>query len=266
MRALGLSHFSFLDHKPAELVRLARQSGFSFVSLRFHPFASGAVHYCPQSSAEIRELRRVMDGEGVGLYDVETIVIDHAFSVDALAPVIDAAAALGAERLDVCAEDWDRGMVVSRFARLCREAHRAGLGVDLEHMAWRGIDTPQKCLELIAESGADNAAVLVDALHLARSGNTAADVAAIAPRLVRNVQLCDAPAEGPASLRAAVAEARGRRLVPGDGGLDLAGLVAALPDHATLSAKVPMDHDARPPPDRAAAIYAATAALLERMQ
>lgn len=263
MRALGLCHNTFLDLKPVELVRLARASGFAFVSFRFDPVASGAPPHLPGSARALDELAAVMNGEGITLYDVETVVIDRFFSVDALAPVIDAAAALGAERLTVAAEDWDRGIVAARLSRLCREAASAGMSVDLECVSWRGINTLEKALSLISLSGATNAAVLVDALHLARAGGTPVDVAAIPPRLVRSAQLCDAPARSPPSRPAAVAESRGRRLMPGEGGLDLAGLLAALPDDATLSVELPMADDPRPPPLRAAAIYEATAALLE---
>ena len=49
-----------------------------------------------------------VEDEDISVYDIETIVLDQAFDPDALQPVIDAAAAVGAERLNICADDWDR--------------------------------------------------------------------------------------------------------------------------------------------------------------
>ena len=72
-------------------------------------------------------------------------------------PVAEAAAELGAERLNCSADDWERSALVAKFARLAEIAEDAGLGVDLECMAFRGIDSPEKCHEVIDASGAANA-------------------------------------------------------------------------------------------------------------
>ena len=263
MKALGLGHFTFLDLDPVALIRLARASGFAFVGLRFHPVAPGQLHYRPPpGSAAMTALRRAIADEGVGVYDIETIVLDAGFDPDALRPVIDAAAEVGAERLNVCAEDWDRGALVTLFGRLCDLAGAAGIGVDIECMAWRGIDTPGKCLEVIEAAGRPNAGVLVDALHLDRCGGTPAEVAAMPPARVVSAQLCDAPRGRPKRAEALIAEARGGRLMPGAGGLPLAELVAALPEHTVVSVEAPMARDDRPPPLRARHIRDATMRLL----
>ena len=260
---LGLGHFTFLDLPPVALIRLARQTGFSFVGLRLVPFAPGQLHYSPRTEAELRALQAALADEGVGVYDIETIVIDEAFDPDALKPVIDAAAALGAKRLNVCAEDWDRGALITLFGRLCDLAGAAGIGVDIECMAWRGIDTPAKCLEVIDASGAPNAAFLVDALHLHRCGGNARAVSAMPHSRVRSAQLCDAAAAAPAGGEAMIREARGGRKIPGEGGLDLRSLVAALPAGTVISVEIPMADDPRSPEARAAAIHSATTRMLE---
>lgn len=259
-RPLGLGHFTFLALPPADLVRLARAAGFDFVGLRFHPVAPGQLHWLPDA-ADLTELRRVLEGEGIGLYDIETVVIDAAFDPAALIPALDAAAALGARRINTCADRFDG--LPARFARLCDLAAERGLGVDIECMAWRGIDTPRACLDLIADSGAGNAGYLVDALHHVRCGGTVAQIAATDPGRIASAQLCDAPATAPVGHEARIAEARGQRLIPGEGALPLADLLGALPRHTVLSVELPSGLDDRPPPDRARAICRATRALLD---
>lgn len=259
--SLGLGHFTFLTLPPAELVRLARASGFDFVGLRFHPVAPGQLHWLPDA-AGLRELRQVMAGEGIDLYDIETVVIDAAFAPDALIPALDAAAALDARRVNACADRFDA--LPERFAQLCQLAGERGMGVDIECMAWRGIDTPTACLELIAQSGAKNTGYLVDTLHHIRCGGTVADLAAMDPARLVSAQLCDAPAAAPEGTEARIAEARGQRLIPGEGGLPLVDLLGALPPQAVLSVELPSD-DPRPRLDRAQAIHRATTALLKRV-
>ncbi|GGA61967.1 sugar phosphate isomerase/epimerase family protein [Pelagibacterium lentulum] len=257
-RALGLGHFTFLDLPPAELVRLARRAGFEFVGMRFHPVAPGALNWLPDA-AGLRELARVMDGEGIGLYDIETVVIDETLDPETLVPAMDAASALGGKRVNVCADVFPA--LTETFARISELAAARGLGLDLECMAWRGVNTPRACLDLIASSGASNAAYLVDALHHSRCGGVASDIAAMSFGKVVSAQLCDAPATAPSGNDALLAEARGARLLPGKGGLDLAGIVRALPAETVISVELPSASDTRPPLERARAIFLATSAL-----
>ena len=175
-RAIGLGHFTFLDLPPAELVRLARRSGFDFVGLRFHPASPGALSWLPHAPG-LRELERVMHGEGIGLYDIETVVINEVLEPETLIPAMEAAQALGGKRVNVCADVFPR--LAETFGRICDLAAACGLGLDLECMTWRGINTPRACLDLIASSGASGAAYLVDALHHSRCGGTPSDIAGL---------------------------------------------------------------------------------------
>jgi sugar phosphate isomerase/epimerase len=260
MPSLGLGHFTFLELDPVSLVRLARKSGFDFVGLRFHPVAPGQLNWLPDAG-DMVALAAAMADEGIGLYDIETVVIDATFEPVALLPALDAAARLGARRLNACADAFPA--LPETFSRLCALAGERGMGVDIECMAWRGIDSPAKCRALIDESGADNAGFLVDALHLIRCGGSAADLATFASGQIRSAQLCDAPSQCPTAHDALIAEARGARLLPGDGGLPLRAILNAMPPETTLSVELPNSADTRPPLDRARAIHRATWALFE---
>ncbi|WP_170317625.1 sugar phosphate isomerase/epimerase family protein [Paroceanicella profunda] len=256
---IGLGHFTFLDHSPVELVRLARASGFGFVGLRFHPVAPGLPHWLPDA-AGLAELGSVMAGEGIGLYDIETVVIDEGFDPESLVPALDAAARLGARRVNTCADLFPA--LPERFARVCTLAAEHGLAMDVECMTWRGVNTPAACLALIADAGAANAGYLVDMLHHARCGGTPDDIARMPPGLVRSVQVCDAPATAPKGSEALLAEARGGRLLPGEGALPLRDTLRVLPPDTVISVELPNASDPRDPLSRARAIHTATAALL----
>ncbi len=109
-----------------------------------------------------------------------------------------------------------------------------------------------------------NASVLIDNLHLARTGGVPDDVTAIAPTRLPYVQLCDAAAERPADL---VVEALDGRLTLGDGVLPLRELVGALPQHTALSMEIRSAQLRRrfpDPVDRARHVRTTTLAHLER--
>src|SRR5262249_35749894 len=100
---------------------------------------------------------------------------------------------------------------------------------------------------VIADSGAPNVGLLIDSLHLARSGAGAAEVRALDRAAILLTQLCDAPAVRAPSTTL-FDEAMSGRMYLGDGGLDLAGLVAALPVDAEIELETPVVADAALPP------------------
>ncbi|ACL62714.1 sugar phosphate isomerase/epimerase family protein [Methylobacterium nodulans] len=238
---LGLAHFTCIAVPPLDLVRLAARTGYASVGLRLHPAFPGApVYELPPRSAAFREVRQALSDEGVHLHDIEFVTIGEDFASASLTGILEAAAGLGAQRLSVCGDDPDRDRLVARFAELCDLAAEFGMGVDLECMAWRQVASLPDAVRVVENAGRPNGGVLVDALHLSRTGGSPEDVSAVPADLIRSAQLCDAPAEAPQSTDGIIREARAGRLIPGEGALPLGALLAALPLTASLSVEVPM--------------------------
>ena len=239
---LGVAHFSAITVPPAEFVTLAAGAGFSSVGLRLFPAFHGApFHSLPGGSAEAREVKARLAGEGIALFDIEFVVIDAAFDAASVRAVLNDAAALGARRLSACGEDADRARLTANFAALCAVAAEVGMAVDLENMGWRPVRSFADALEVVEGSGAANAGVLVDALHFFRNGGTVAELAAAPAARLRAVQLCDVSGPAPATDADRVAEARGGRLPPGAGELPLRAMLDAAPGDAAVSVEVPID-------------------------
>ena len=199
----------------------------------------------------------------MGVLQIELIALDRATDARAYRPLLEAGAALGATRLVVTGDDPDLSVVTARLAEIADLAAEYRLTVDLEFMPFRVLATLGQALAAVAEAGRDNVAVMVDALHLARSGGEPADVAAADARRLAVLQLCDAPSVAPARHLLAD-EARAGRLLPGCGGLPLEELLTAMPPDALLACEVPLAA-ASPPPaalDRALAVFEATVRLL----
>ncbi len=80
-------------------------------------------------------------------------------------------------------------------------------------------------------------ALLIDPIHVDRSGTTAAQIAAVPRDLLPYAQFCDAPATrpDPSDFMAVIADAIDLREQCGDGGLPLTDYYAALPSGIPLS-------------------------------
>ncbi|MBK4997924.1 sugar phosphate isomerase/epimerase [Pseudomonas sp. S31] len=239
MNGPGVAHLTALDLAPVKLVREAGRAGFSAVGLRLHPVLPGALAYpLAAGSQGLRELRTVLTGEGVRVADIEFVSLTAQTRVDDYEALLAAGAELGAVSLTVSGDDEDVARLTGNFAALCELARCHGLRVDLEFMRWRPVANLQQAVAVVTAAGQGNGAVLVDALHLFRSGGHVADIAQLDPRLLRAAQLCDAPLQAPAD-ELIIQEAREGRLLPGEGHLPLAQLLAALPADLCLSVEVP---------------------------
>jgi sugar phosphate isomerase/epimerase len=84
--------------------------------------------------------------------------------------------------------------------------------------------------EIVAAANRPNGGILIDNLHLSRSGGTPADVAALDLSLMPYIQIADAPAGRPESFESLLDEAINGRLCPGEGGLPIAELLTVVPD------------------------------------
>ena len=84
-----------------------------------------------------------------------------------------------------------------------------------------------------------NGRVLVDTIHVDRSGGSAAEIASMPPTLIAYAQICDAHGPRPADFETMIFQARNERAFPGEGNLDLAGMLRALPPGIPLESRMP---------------------------
>jgi len=262
-RELSLAALGFLELAPPELIDVAAASGFSSVSLRTWAAVPGGPEYpLLEGSSAGRETRARMDATGVGILQIELVALARGVAIDRYLPSLEGGAALGAERVVACGDDDDPAVLADRLATLCDVAADLGMSVDVEFMPFRPLATFQQALDLVDRVGRPNAHVMVDALHLYRSGGAAAAVAAAPSRRIGVCQLCDAPRVAPPYEQLA-SEARERRLPPGSGELPLGDLVAALPVDTPLAAEVPNERlfAGLPPVERARVAFRSTASM-----
>jgi sugar phosphate isomerase/epimerase len=84
--------------------------------------------------------------------------------------------------------------LVDHFGALCERADDAGILVDLECMAFFGIDTVERGAAIVGALGNPRARLLIDTHHVARGDNASgAQLASLPAALFRSVQLADGP-------------------------------------------------------------------------
>lgn len=258
---VAIAHMSLLELAPPELVSCAAAAGFCAVNMRLSPAREGETPYpMAPGSPMLRETLARMNALGVRVDNVEVIRILPQTDPAAHEPLFERAALLGANSVIVVSADPDAGRATASLAALCSGAAAYGLELDLEFMRFTELRNLPAAVEMVRASGARNARVLPDVLHIARCGDDPADLAGMAD-LVGLVQLCDAPAAPPADL---LHEARFARLLPGEGELPVQAVLRALPPDVRLAVESPLDgtRGLLPPLRRAQLTFDAVARLL----
>jgi sugar phosphate isomerase/epimerase len=236
---LSLAHLTFVHADPVELVRLGAAGGFDGVGLRLIDPAPEAPHFPVVTDAALRRRTKAeLVATGLRVFDVEAVWLWPRTEVARVRPVLEAGADLGAEYVLVAGNDPDRARMTDSFAAVCTLARETGLKVGFEFIPYTALNSLPVAYEVLKDAAQPNSGLLIDILHLSRSGGRPADIAAIDPGHIAYGHLCDAPAlpPPPEGLRH---EARAARLYPGEGSLPLIEFLQALPAGAPIALEAP---------------------------
>jgi sugar phosphate isomerase/epimerase len=274
---VGIGHFTMLGIAPPELVTVAADAGFDFVGVRT---ATAATEEEPwpmaPGSPMFRETLTRLEDRGLEVYDVEIVRLTPDTRPADATRLLESGAGLGARFVNVFGDDPDLERAHDTLAELVEIAAPFGLRPLVEGTSYTGI---QRIQDVATVSTGTGGGVIIDPLHLHRTGGTAQDVRELDHSLLGYYQLCDAPLETPTSLPLPVSlprnqplptsqpqiEARAARLLPGEGQLPLVDIVSALPPELPVSAEVPnlALYDEFGPAEYAKRVHRATVRVLE---
>src|SRR5213593_1624480 len=268
-RQISLAHLTVLDTTPPELVAVAAATGFRTIGVRLTATPSVGVppYDILHDGPLLRETLLRLADTGVSVLDTEFLRLEPERPVGVPEGFLEVSARLGARNVRAMSADPDESRTIERLCELCDSAAEYGLHVCLEFAIYTGVRTLAHAAHVVARSKRSNASVLIDALHFSRSGGLPAHIAQVDPSLLRYAQICDASPDmpGPGDTPSLIREARTGRLLPGDGVLPLAELVAALPATAPLAVEAPCRAIADlTPVERAKRAHQALSALLRR--
>ncbi len=234
-RTLSLAALTLLDVPPPEQVRIAARTGFTHVGLRLLPATPTDPDYdMLGDTPAVRATLAALMETGIRVSDVEIVRLTPGFTLDdRLQRFMETAARLGAGQVLVAGNDDNLQRSADNLAILAAAGRPFGLTMNLEPMPWTQLRNIAAAQALIAALSS------LPAHHL------------------NYMQLCDGAAQKPESEQELIRQARSARNVPGEGGLDLHGLMSALPATLPVSLEVPLDGEqgALPPLQRAQLLF-----------
>lgn len=241
---LGLDFQSVFGMPPLAYVGLAADLGCSHVTIGLGPSPWNPCAFAPWSLRDDASLRRatrdLMHERGVAISVLYGFSLKPDMNVAGFARDMDLAAELGAGFIGTVGMDPDLARAYDNLAQLTSLAVERELEVVLDYAPHHPINTLGAACQALRSTGSPHARLSVDAMHLFRSGGAAAEVAALAaadPGRIGYAQVCDAMARAPHPDYAK--EVTFERLIPGDGELPLADLIAAVPADVLIGVEVP---------------------------
>ena len=263
MTELTLGFLSLGVLPAMRVLEAAAEGGFSAAGIRLTGRRVGdrdpAIVGNPSA---IKELRDAVKSEGVRISSVTTYHIYPDVRVEDYLSVLETTATLGCSTIVAASYEVPDERLAEFFAAYADEASQFGIRLSIEFQPYSGIKNLAQANHLITLTDRPNVGLLIDALHLARSGGVPSDLAGIAPERFHFAQICDAAASTPAGMDL-MAEARHGRLYAGDGSLPLQDFLKVLPADIELECESPVHADeGLPPSERARRIYQRTASYL----
>ena len=220
-RLLSIAAGVHPDLSPERMVDVAAEAGWPACGIWFD-----ADSWTDVTTSAVR--RRLDDNGIIGL-DLEPIIPapDHD---DHGERIIDVAAELGVDNVLFTSRLPDLSATIDRFATLCERASHVGVRLVCEFLPIFPLRSLSMALDVVASHSPTVAGVLVDNLHLSRSGSHPTDLLNIDPQRFPYLQIADAPDVVPTEFMALLDEALNGRLMPGDGALPIDELLTIVPD------------------------------------
>jgi sugar phosphate isomerase/epimerase len=259
-RRIGLAAGVHREFTPLETAISAVDSGFDGVGIWVEPdnWTAGTT----------RDLRNCFADSGLAPMDVEVIWLKAGAPDPNHFKILDIGAEIGAPNALVVSSDPNVGATIEKYASLCGYAAERNIRLSLEFAMFTEVKTLAEAIAVVSQCGSPSAAILIDPLHLQRSGGTPEQVAEVPRHYFSYAQFCDAPLAGPApdDTPGIIEEAVDLRLQVGTGGLPLGALLQAMPAGLPLSVELRSKtlRERYPDPhERARAVAAATRSFLD---
>jgi sugar phosphate isomerase/epimerase len=276
---LGIEVLSTFGLPPVEHVQLAADLGCANISLLLRPFDVTKLArpldvdphgYPPFDLVSDTALRRrtaaLLSDLDIEISLAEGLSVRPGLFARDRADEFDAFAAMGAQRINLVSLDADRSRTLDEFAVTYAMAAERGMQAVVEFTPGMTINCLAAALEVIDHIGPPGPRLLIDTMHLIRSGCRPGDLAALDPDLIGYVQISDTPLVSTAS--SYVEEAMLERCPPGHGELPLLEILRCVPAETVIGIEVPQIRLARAgvgPHDRLRPAVAGTQALLARL-
>ena len=231
-RKFSLAYLTIPGTNPLDQIRIAAEAGYDFVSLRPIPMhlPNEPLFMFGEDKKLFTDIRSALEEYKIKLMDVELARVRDDLKVEDFERAFAAGAELGAT--DVLSSIWtkDKEYAFREFGKICDMAAKYNLRVNLEFVTFSGVPGLDGAMEVLDKVARPNAYLMVDTLHAHRSLVSPQDIARVDRSRFGFIHLCDGPKAIP-SLEdpSMIGVAREGRLYIGEGGVDIAGMLRAMP-------------------------------------
>ena len=234
----SLAHLTSIGSTHEELIRYGADAGYDLVSLRTMPMGMAAEN--PENDPAknpglLTRIKKALKETGMGLNDVELARISEGVNIEGYRQGLNTAAELGAKAVITNIWTEDKPYYIDKFGELCDLAQEFGLTVDLEIVTFAVVNNLIKAKETLMAAGRKNMGLLIDTWHFHCSRLSLDELEGLPPEWFHFIHLCDAPKEIPDTVEGLRASGR---LYPGEGGIDIAGIINRIPCR-TFSVEIP---------------------------
>ena len=185
---------------------------------------------------ELGAMLDIAHHQGLKFLDVEVLWIPRGGELSAEhKKVVDVGLALGAENILCVSDEKDPGLLAPALRQVSAWCD-GGLQPVLEFLRITQVQSLRQASELLDACEGHDFGVLIDSLHLARSGESDAELGDLAR--FPYVQICDGKLHCAGDYESLLKDAIDGRSAPGEGELPLASLLHRLPRDIPLSVEV----------------------------
>jgi sugar phosphate isomerase/epimerase len=234
---ISLAPLTLRRHNPLEAIAAAGGAGYDLTGIQLRIYGQPLPRFVSDPDF-VTATRDALGASGIALLEVSNLVLDENFSVDETRKFVGYAAAVGARVVQVVSWDDEPDRAVENLVVAADLAADSGLGLIFEFLPYSMTRRLEDAVSLVATAGRENVKLVLDSLHLFRSGGSVASIADVDPSLFGVVQLSDAPLHSP-EFEGLRPESISNRLVPGTGELPLRELLAVLSGGLPVSLEVP---------------------------
>jgi sugar phosphate isomerase/epimerase len=236
---LGIDFISVFGLPPVDYVRLAAELGCSHLSTALEPIDYNPQGYPAWSLKTDKALRRDMAtaaaDHGVSVTVGEGLCVFPGADVAAYEADLDAMAELGVSLINTVSFDPDLDRTFEQLSRLTELARTRGIRALLEFVpifTVKDLPTAVRAAQAIPGLG-----LMIDTMHLMRSGAEPQALAELDPAWIGHCQVCDAPRVP--VIADYMEEAMYERLPPGAGDARIGEVLRLIPRDVVVSLEIP---------------------------
>lgn len=224
----SLAYLTIPGIDPVEQIKIARDAGYDYVSLRTIPMGlCDEPQVCLENNPQLfHTIRQTLQDCQMKLLDIELVRIREDLPSD-YRGAFEKGAELGATQVLSSVWTKDRSFAVDRYGTICEQAAQYGLTVNLEFAILSDLTTLQDAIAVQDQVKAPNLKILMDMIYVHWSKVTPQEIQALDPERFGLIHLCDSPKN--VDVSQIVQVVREGRAYCGEGDADLKGLLKALP-------------------------------------